>query len=308
MRELDRISGENAPNPFQFPFPFRVVAIGDQRGDDDQDRRSRVCKADPNTTADPKTIAYCSWMARLDQVDMTARLKNKDYEARLEAAQLRFLELRLQLGGQTAGGKLGPGLLVVMEGSDAGGKGGAIKRMVARLDPRHFNVYSYAAPDSRELRHHFLWRFWARVPGKGGMCVFDRSWYGRVLVERVEGFASKEQWTRAFDEIVNFERGLALEGVILVKFWMQVSPDEQLKRFKDRETDPLRRWKLTDEDWRNREKQGQYNEAAEEMFEHTDHDLAPWNLIAGDQKKWARVAVLETLIQRIEEGLERWNE
>ncbi len=247
-------------------------------------------------------------MGRLDEIDMSGRLDNKEYEARLEAAQDRFLELRLKLGGQTTDGKLGPGLLVVMEGSDAGGKGGAIKRMVAPLDPRHFNVYSYAAPDSRELRHHFLWRFWARVPGRGGMCVFDRSWYGRVLVERVEGFASDDQWKRAFDEIVNFERGLVQEGVILIKFWMQVSPDEQLERFKGRETDPLRRWKLTDEDWRNRDKQPQYNLAAEEMFERTDHELAPWNLIAGDQKKWARVAVLEATIKRIEEGLERWDD
>jgi polyphosphate kinase 2 (PPK2 family) len=253
-------------------------------------------------------VIYSGAMGRLEKVDMTSRLKNAEYEERLLAAQQRFLELRLQLGGQTTNGKIGPGLLIVMEGSDAGGKGGAIKRLVAPLDPRHFSVTSYAAPDSRELRHHFLWRFWSKVPGRGGMCVFDRSWYGRLLVERVEGFASVEQWTRAFDEIVNFERGMVQEGVILVKFWMQVSPDEQLSRFKGRETDPLRQWKLTDEDWRNREKQDQYNEAAEDMFDRTDHALAPWNIVAGDQKKWARVAVLETTIKRIEEGLKLWND
>jgi polyphosphate kinase 2 (PPK2 family) len=247
-------------------------------------------------------------MTRLGSVDMTARLKKKEYWERLVVAQRRFLALRLELGGQTTEGEIGPGLLVVMEGSDAGGKGGAIRRMVEPLDPRHFNVYSFAAPDERELRHHFLWRFWSKVPGQGGLCVFDRSWYGRLLVERVEGLASPAEWTRAFDEIVQFERGLVQEGVILVKFWLQISPEEQLTRFESRAADPLREWKLTDEDWRNREKQALYNEAAEDVFEHTDHALAPWNLIAGDQKKWARVAVLETLIRRIEEGLAVWND
>ena len=251
---------------------------------------------------------YCWLMGRLDDIDMTARLSRDEYDKRLAAAQQRFLELRLQLGGQTADGKTGPGLLVVMEGSDAGGKGGAIKRMVEPLDPRHYSVYTYAAPDSRELRHHFLWRFWSKVPGRGGMCVFDRSWYGRVLVERVEEFAAVKEWTRAYDEIVKFEEGLVQEGVIVVKFWMQVSPDEQLERFKGREHDPLRRWKLTDEDWRNRDKQSEYNEAAEAMFEHTDHSMAPWHLIAGDQKKWARVAVLESTIERVQAGIDAWSD
>ncbi len=252
-------------------------------------------------------------MTRLDKIDLTSAIGRADYETRLAAAQQRFLELRLELGGHLAHegqseGRIGPGLLIVMEGSDAGGKGGAIKRMVEPLDPRHYSVYSYAAPDSRELRHHFLWRFWAKVPGKGGMCVFDRSWYGRVLVERIEGFASRTEWTRAYDEIVNFERGLVEEGVILVKFWMHVSPDEQLDRFNKRAEDPLRKWKLTEEDWRNRDKRDAYDEAAEEMFERTDHAAAPWDVIPADQKKWARIAVLETTIKRVEAGLDLWNE
>ena len=246
-------------------------------------------------------------MTRLSQVDLCASLQKDEYEERLVAGQRRFEELRLHLGGQTNGGNIGPGLLVVVEGSDAGGKGGAIKRLVQPLDPRHYSVYSYAAPSSRELRHHFLWRFWSKVPGNGGMCVFDRSWYGRVLVERVEEFATTQEWTRAYDEIVNFERGLATEGTIIVKFWMHVSPDKQLERFNSRKDDPLRKWKLTDEDWRNREKRDLYDEAAEDMFERTDHASAPWHLVAGDQKKWARIAVLETTIKRIEHGLELWN-
>lgn len=245
-------------------------------------------------------------MGRLDTIEMDARLKKREYKERLAAAQQRFLELRLHLGGQTNDDKIGPGLLIVMEGSDAGGKGGAIRRIVERLDPRHYSVYTYAAPNSRELRHHFLWRFWSKVPGGGGMCVFDRSWYGRVLVERVEGFATKSEWTRAYDSIVRFEHGLVVEGVIVVKFWMEVSPDEQLARFHSRAEDPTRVWKLTDEDWRNRDKRAAYDEAAEEMFERTDHDLARWNVIPADQKRYARIAVLETLIAEVERGLERW--
>jgi polyphosphate kinase 2 (PPK2 family) len=245
-------------------------------------------------------------MGRLDEIDLTARLDRDEYQHRLAAAQRRFTELRLGLGGQTTEGEVGPGVLVVMEGVDAAGKGGSIKRMVERLDPRHYSVYSYAKPTEREKRHHFLWRFWAKVPGHGGLCVFDRSWYGRVLVERVEGFAPRDQWMRAYNEIVEFERSLVLEGVILVKFWLQVSEEEQLRRFKDREKDPLRSWKLVDEDWRNREKWPQYQLAIEDMLAQTDHELAPWDLVSGEQKKWARVAVLETLNERIVQGLDRW--
>jgi len=246
-------------------------------------------------------------MGRLGEIDLSARLPSDEYEKRLAAAQGRFVELRLTLGGHIGDGAVGPGLLVVIEGTDAGGKGGATRRIVERLDPRHFSVYAYAKPDEREKRHHFLWRFWTKIPGLGGMCVFDRSWYGRLLVERVEKFATLEQWTRAFDEIVEFERSLVLEGVILVKFYLHISNDEQLRRFESRADDPLRRWKLNDEDWRNREKWDQYIEAAEDMFERTDHDLAPWHVVSGEHKKWARVTILETLNQRIEEGLERWD-
>ncbi|MGA9278042.1 polyphosphate kinase 2 family protein [Ilumatobacter sp.] len=246
-------------------------------------------------------------MGRLDEIDLTLRLDKDEYEERLRIAQAKFLELRLGLGGQTTGGQIGPGLLIVVEGVDAGGKGGAIRRTVERLDPRHYSVYSYAKPSDRDKRHHFLWRFWSKVPGQGGMCVFDRSWYGRVLVERVEGFATREEWMRAYDEIVQFERGVVMEGVIVVKFWLHVSEDEQLKRFEARRDDPLKRWKLIDEDWRNREKWPQYSAAIEDMFAMTDHQTAPWNLISGEQKKWARVQFLETLNERVVEGIERWH-
>ena len=188
-------------------------------------------------------------------------------------------------------------------GTDAGGKGGAIKRIVEPLDPRHYRVSAFSKPTFDEKRKHFLWRFWKEVPGLGGFALFDRSWYGRVLVERIEGYATTEQWVRAYEEIVQFERNLVLEGVLIVKFWLQISPDEQLQRFKSREADPLRSWKLTKEDWRNRKKLDQYTEAIEDMIERTDHDLAPWHLVSGEQKKWTRVTVIETLIERIEQGI-----
>ena len=245
-------------------------------------------------------------MGRLDDLDLSAKLAREEYDERLYAAQRKLLALRLQLGGLLEGSELGPGVLVVMEGSDAGGKGGAIKRIVEPLDPRHYRVTAFAKPTFDEKRKHFLWRFWKEVPGLGGMALFDRSWYGRVLVERVEGYATKPQWKRAYDEIVHFERNLVLEGVIIVKFWLQISPEEQLARFESRQNDPLRRWKLTDEDWRNRDKIDQYNAAVEEMFKKTDHDLAPWHVVSGEQKRWARIQVIETLIARIEDGLARY--
>jgi polyphosphate kinase 2 (PPK2 family) len=244
-------------------------------------------------------------MARLSKVDLSAKLSKKKGEARLEAAQLRLLRLRLLLGGQLADQRIGPPLCVVFEGWDASGKGGAIKRLVAPLDPRHVRVAQFAAPTYDEKRHHFLWRFWPVLPGWGGMAVLDRSWYGRVLVERVEGFATKEQWSRAYDEIVEFERTLMAEGMILVKFWMHVSEEEQLRRFQSRAKDPLRSWKLTDEDWRNRKKRGDYAAAVEEMLKRTDLPNAPWHLVAGDDKRYARVVVVEKVCAAIEADLQR---
>ena len=159
-------------------------------------------------------------MTVLDRLDMTQRLDRSEYASRLETAQRRLLQLRLYLEGQMGAKSIGPGLLVVVEGPDAAGKGGAIKSIVGHLDPRHFNVYGFTAPTLAEKRHHFLWRFWKELPGLGEMAVFDRSWYGRVLVERVEGFASDDEWKRGFEAIVDFERTLVTEGVILAKFWI----------------------------------------------------------------------------------------
>jgi polyphosphate kinase 2 (PPK2 family) len=242
-------------------------------------------------------------MTRLDKLDLSLKLSRQEEAARLEAASNRLLELRLTLGGLLGDGRLGPPVCVLFEGWDASGKGGAIRRLVLPMDPRHVRVATFAAPTYDEKRHHFLWRFWSSLPGWGGMAVLDRSWYGRVLVERVEGFATVEQWTRGYEEIVEFERSLVLEGMILLKFWMHISEDEQLRRFKRRETEPLKTWKLTAEDWRNREKRTAYEQAIEDMLERTDHPLARWHLIEADSKRYARVRVVETAIAEIERGM-----
>jgi AMP-polyphosphate phosphotransferase len=244
-------------------------------------------------------------MGRLDEIDLSKSLSRKEEERGLENAWARLSQLRLTLGGQIGPRELGPPVCVLFEGWDASGKGGAIKRLVAQIDPRHVRVVQFAAPTFDEKRHHFLWRFWPVLPGWGGMAILDRSWYGRVLVERVEGFAEPAEWQRAYDEINSFEHSLVNEGTILIKLWLHVSEDEQLKRFKRREKDPLKAWKLTDEDWRNREKRQQYEEALEEMFARTDQPHAPWDVIAGESKRFARVSVIETVSQRIEEGMKR---
>ncbi|MBW6439542.1 UDP-galactose-lipid carrier transferase [Actinoplanes hulinensis] len=242
-------------------------------------------------------------MGHLGRAHPPIDISKKKAEARLAAAQERLLRLRLILGGQIGAKKIGPPLCVLFEGWDASGKGGAIKRLVAPLDPRHVRVTQFAAPTYDEKRHHYMQRFWKVLPGRGGMTVLDRSWYGRVLVERVEGFATREQWRRAYDEIAEFERTLAAEGMILMKFWMNVSDEEQLRRFESRRDDPLRSWKLTDEDWRNREKRAEYAAAVEEMIDRTDRPRARWQVIPGDDKQYARFAVVEHVCRVLETKL-----
>ena len=244
--------------------------------------------------------------ARLEDADLSARLSKDEEAKRLRKAQLRILHLRLINGGQLSGGKLGPPVCIVFEGWDAAGKGGAIKRLVEPLDPRHVHIAPFAAPTPDELRHHFLWRFWPPLPGWGGMTIFDRSWYGRVLVERVEDLATEVQWRRAYDEINDFEHSLAEEGMVVIKLWMHMSHEEQLRRFERRRDDPLKSWKLTAEDWRNREKRPQYDEAVSDMLRLTSGRLAPWDVISSESKRNGRVEVIETVIRRMEEGMARW--
>lgn len=242
-------------------------------------------------------------MPALKDVDLRSKLSGREGRERLAREQRRLLTLRLQIAGLIGEKRLGPPVCVLFEGWDAAGKGGAIRRLTGVLDPRHVRVAEFGAPSEREARHHFLWRFWPALPGWGGMTVLDRSWYGRVLVERVEGFASEREWRRAYKEIVSFERGICDEGMVLVKLWLHISEKEQLRRFRGRERDPLKRWKLTDEDWRNHSHRHDYERAVSDMLRHTDHEQAPWRLIAAENKPYARVAVLTEVIDAIERGL-----
>src|SRR3954453_9282851 len=244
-------------------------------------------------------------MGHLDDLDLSLRLKKPEAAERLEAAQTRLLALRLVLGGLVGDRGMGPPVCVLFEGWDASGKGGAIKRLVGELDPPHVRVVQFAAPSYDEKRHHWLGRFWPALPGWGGMAVLDRSWYGRVLVERVEGFAHQAAWKRAYEEIRDFERTLTEEGTVLVKFWLHISSAEQKKRFEARADDPLNSWKLTDEDWRNRSKRRAYTRAIEDMLTETDRENAPWTLVEADSKRYARVKVIETVIAAAEAGMPR---
>jgi len=244
-------------------------------------------------------------MSKLDELDLSLSLSRKEEAERLEAAQNRLLELRLVLGGLIGDQGIGPPLCVLLEGWDASGKGGAIKRLVASLDPRHVRVKQFAAPTPDEKRHHWLWRFWPALPGWGGMAVLDRSWYGRMLVERVEGFADEDAWRRAYEETRDYERMLVAEGTVLVKLWLHISDAEQLERFEKRSKDPLKAWKLTDEDWRNREKRSDYELAVEDMLAETSTTFAPWTLVEADSKRYARVKVIETVIAAAEGGMRR---
>jgi AMP-polyphosphate phosphotransferase len=245
-------------------------------------------------------------MGRLDELDLSLKLSKEEEAERLEAGWDRLEALRLALGGKLQGHGLGPPVCMLFEGWDASGKGGAIKRLVRPFDLRHVRVSQFSAPTLDEKRHHYLQRFWPVLPGVGGMTILDRSWYGRVLVERVEGFASEAEWRRAYGEICELEESLAAGGMVLIKFFMHISDEEQLERFEKRRDDPLKTWKLTEEDWHNRSKRGDYLEALEEMVERTDLKVAPWHLVEAENKKYARVKVVETVIARIEDGMRAW--
>lgn len=230
---------------------------------------------------------------RLDDLEHKS-LDEEDYKPRLKEQQLKLLELTRTLSETKRT------LIVVFEGPDAAGKGGAIKRIVERLDPRLLRVHSVVKPTVEEDQRHYLWRFWNKLPPYGQSIVFDRSWYGRVLVERVEGFATDKEWKRAYEEINAFEQLLTDDGAIFVKIYLHISKDEQLARFKQREADPYKHWKINDEDWRNRRKWEEHNKAAEDTFERTSTELAPWTVVPANYKWYARVKVVKTVVEALE--------
>ena len=244
-------------------------------------------------------------MSRVEKIDLSPTMSKEESDKRVVVAQHRITQLRLFSAGLLEPNIVGPGLIVLFEGFDAAGKGGAIRRLTASIDPRHVHVTPIGPPDEEERRHHFLWRFQASLPGKGEMTVFDRSWYGRLLVERVEKEINKEEAMLSAKEIVEFEQMLVNDDVTIIKFWLHISEEEQLRRFNDRENDPLKRWKLTPDDWRNRERRGAYLKALDFMVEETDEQHARWNLIAAEDKHYGRATILETLVSRWEHDLER---
>jgi len=233
----------------------------------------------------------------LSRLDMTKSVEKDAYKTELKALQARLSGL-----ARTANDK-GVSTILVFEGSDAAGKGGSIRRLTAALDARSYKVLPFAAPNDEERAHHYLWRFWRHMSRAGRLTIFDRSWYGRVLVERVEGFAREEEWRRAYGEIVDFEDQIVEHGTVLLKFWIHIDPEEQLRRFKAREETPWKRWKLTDEDWRNREKWAQYEESVNDLVEKTSTSNAPWTMVEGNDKKHARLKVLRTVCNALEKRL-----
>ncbi len=231
----------------------------------------------------------------LARVDLSLELSREDYKDELKTWQARLQDCAWDAHRERIP------TVAVFEGWDAAGKGSAIRRVTAAVDPRLYNVVQFAAPTDEERARHYLWRFWRRLERDGRCTIFDRSWYGRVLVERVEGFAADSEWQRAYDEINEFERQLTAHGTVLLKFWLHISPEEQLARFEERQNLLHKRHKITDEDWRNREKWSQYEAAVDDMIEHTGTDYAPWTVIPGNNKRHARVAILKAFCEALQQ-------
>jgi polyphosphate:AMP phosphotransferase len=248
--------------------------------------------------ADTPVISPLRMATVLSNLDMTLHLSKATYKKKLKESQARLNQLHRKALKKKIS------TLMMFEGPDAAGKGGAIRRVTAALDARHYQVLPIAAPTDEERAHHYLWRFWRHLSRAGRINIFDRSWYGRVLVERVEGFATEDEWKRAFAEINEFEEQLTDHGILLLKYWVHITKDEQLERFKAREETPHKRWKLTEEDWRNREKWDDYDRAVNDIVEHTSTHTAPWVLVEGNDKRFSRIKVISTFCDRLEAMLE----
>ncbi|MCI6429436.1 MAG: phosphate--AMP phosphotransferase [Lachnospiraceae bacterium] len=233
----------------------------------------------------------------LNSVDLSLSYTKDEYKEKLEKLQNRIQELHGELYQKRIPVILG------FEGWDAGGKGGAIKRLTEKMDPRGYQVNPTASPNDIERAHHYLWRFWNNVPKKGHIAIFDRTWYGRVMVERIEGFCTKDEWSRAYKEINDMEANWVHSGAVVLKFWLQIDKDEQARRFKERMENPEKQWKITDEDWRNREKWDQYEQAVDDMLVHTSTTYAPWIIVEGNSKYYARIKVLQSVVDAIEKRL-----
>jgi len=250
-----------------------------------------MLKQDP---PEKKDLPVFSTAPSLKRADLSLSLDRDEYRKLLDKRQKRIGELHDEIYRRRIP------VVIVYEGWDAGGKGGNIRRLTEDMDPRGYEVIPIAAPNDVENAHHYLWRFWTEFPKAGHLTIFDRSWYGRVLVERVEGFCSEADWNRAYGEINEMEENFWNFGAVVIKFWLQIDKDEQMKRFKAREQDSAKQWKLNEEDWRNREKWDLYEEATEEMFLRTHTTYAPWTIIEGNCKRYARIKALDVVIAAIE--------
>lgn len=275
---------------------YRDLTVGEILLETLGERLGRSRPKHPDTPPPPPEAAA---VTILDRVDLTPSLGPEEYEEQLERAQRELSSLAWQARRKHIA------VVAVFEGWDASGKGGAIRRVTQAIDARLYRVVSVGPPTQEERAHHYLWRFWRDLPRRGQMTFYDRSWYGRVLVERVEGFAAEDEWRRAYQEINDFEEQLVESGMLLLKFWMHISPDEQLRRFQERERVEWKKHKITPEDWRNREKWDAYALAVNDMVSRTSTRPAPWTLVAGNDKRYARVQVLETFCSGLKGALGR---
>ncbi|MBP3543286.1 MAG: polyphosphate:AMP phosphotransferase [Lachnospiraceae bacterium] len=235
----------------------------------------------------------------LSGVDLSKTLSDKEYKKKLDALQEKLELLHSELY------RLRIPVVICFEGWDAAGKGGAIKRLTSHMDPRGYQVNPTSSPNDTEKAHHYLWRFWNNMPKAGHIAIFDRTWYGRVMVERIEGFCTTEEWKRAYQEINEMEEHLTSSGCVVLKFWLHIDKDEQEKRFKERMENPAKQWKITDEDWRNREKWDEYEKAVDEMLVRTSTTYAPWEIVEANSKYYARVKVLETVVKAMEREIDK---
>lgn len=245
----------------------------------------------------PGVAPLTTMCSPMETADLTLTLNEDAYSNKLKKCQSRLRDLGYQIY------QSGLPVIIVYEGWDAAGKGGNIRRLVQEIDPRGYEVVPVAAPDNLEKSHHYLWRFWNKMPTSGHITIFDRSWYGRVLVERVENLCPQQDWQRAYSEIRNMEQHLTQGNTVIIKFWLQIDGKEQLKRFRERERVPHKHWKLTDEDWRNRKKYSKYVKAVEDMISQTDTQIAPWHVIPANCKRYARIACMETVLQTVKKQL-----
>ena len=258
---------------------------------------ANVCNAFEKEKKKEEKILFKSSI--LSSADLSLSYTKEQYKEYLKPLQKKIFLLHNELYQKRIP------VILAFEGWDAGGKGGAIKRLTEYMDPRGYRVNPTASPNDIEKAHHYLWRFWKNMPKDGHIAIFDRTWYGRVLVERIEGFCTPCEWKRAYREINEMEEQLANNGTVILKFWMQIDKKEQEKRFKERQNTPEKRWKITEEDWRNREKWDLYEEAVDEMLIRTSTTYAPWIIVEGNNKYYARIKVLQSVVQALEERLKK---